>query len=49
MEIGAYHGRHSFEVFTHKKAVMKTPTWFDPAVKYPPLKGKLKLLKWLLR
>ena len=47
--IGAYHGRHSFEVFTHKKAVMKTPTWFDPAVKYPPLKGKLKLLKWLLR
>ena len=47
--IGSYHGKHSFDVFTHKKAVMKTPTWFDPAVKYPPMKGKLKLLKWLVR
>ena len=46
--IGSYHGKHSFDVFTHKKAIMKTPTWFDPPVKYPPLKGKLKLLKWLV-
>jgi aldehyde dehydrogenase (NAD+) len=46
--IGAYHGKHSFDVFTHKKAVMKTPASFDPAVKYPPLKGKLKLLKWMV-
>jgi aldehyde dehydrogenase (NAD+) len=43
--MGAYHGKHSFDVFTHKKAIMKTAAWFDPAVKYPPLKGKLKLLK----
>jgi len=28
---------------------MKTPTWFDPAIKYPPLKGKLKLFKWIIR
>lgn len=47
--IGAYHGKHSFDVFTHKKAVMKTPTWFDPAIKYPPLKGKMKLLKLFVR
>lgn len=47
--IGAYHGRHSFDVFTHKKAVMKTPTWFDPAIKYPPLKGKMKILKFFIR
>jgi aldehyde dehydrogenase (NAD+) len=46
---GAYHGRNSFEVFSHRKAVMKTPTWFDPAVKYPPYKGKLKLFKWIIR
>lgn len=38
---GAYHGKYSFETFSHKKAVMKTPTWFDPAIKYPPFKGKL--------
>lgn len=46
---GAYHGRYSFDTFSHKKAVMKTPTWFDPALKYPPLKGKLKLFKWIIR
>lgn len=46
---GHYHGRYSFETFSHKKAVMKTPTWFDPAIKYPPFKGKLKLFKWVIR
>lgn len=47
--MGAYHGKYSFDTFTHKKAVMKTPTWFDPAIKYPPLKGKLGLLKLFIR
>jgi len=47
--IGNYHGRYSFDTFSHKKAVMKTPTWFDPAIKYPPFKGKLKLFKWVIR
>jgi aldehyde dehydrogenase (NAD+) len=47
--IGSYHGRFSFGVFSHHKAVMKTPTWFDPALKYPPFKGKLKLFKKLIR
>jgi len=47
--IGCYHGKYSFDTFSHKRAVMKTPTWFDPAIKYPPLKGKLKLFKWVIR
>jgi aldehyde dehydrogenase (NAD+) len=46
---GAYHGKYSFDTFSHKKAVMKTPTWFDPFIKYPPLKGRLRLFKWLIR
>jgi len=46
---GQYHGRYSFDTFSHKKAVMKTPTWFDPAIKYPPFKGKMKLFKWVIR
>ena len=45
---GAYHGKYSFDTFSHKKSVMKSPTWFDPALKYPPFSGKLKLLKWML-
>lgn len=47
--MGCYHGKYSFETFSHKKAVMKTPTWFDPAIKYPPFKGKLKLFKWVIK
>ncbi len=47
--MGNYHGKYSFDTFSHKKAVMKTPTWFDPAIKYPPFKGKLKLFKWVIR
>ncbi|MBL7741225.1 MAG: aldehyde dehydrogenase family protein [Chitinophagaceae bacterium] len=46
---GSYHGKKSFDVFTHKKAVMRTPAWFDPDLKYPPMKGKLKLLKFFLK
>jgi aldehyde dehydrogenase (NAD+) len=46
---GAYHGKFSMNAFSHMKAVMKTPTWFDPAIKYPPLKGRLKLFKWIIR
>ncbi|HEX4851236.1 MAG TPA: aldehyde dehydrogenase family protein, partial [Puia sp.] len=47
--IGAYHGKYSFEVFTHAKPVMKTPLWFDPSIKYPPFKGKMKWFKLFIR
>ena len=47
--MGAYHGKFSFAVFSHKKAVMKTPVWFDPSIRYPPFKGKLALFKKIIR
>lgn len=47
--IGKYHGKYSFETFSHYKAIMKTPTWFDPALRYPPLKGKLNFFKRIIR
>ena len=43
--IGHCQGKYSFETFSHKKSILKTPTWFDPSMKYPPFKGKLKLFK----
>lgn len=46
---GAYHGKYSFLTFSHSKAVMKTPTWIDPSIKYPPFKGKLGLFRKLIR
>jgi aldehyde dehydrogenase (NAD+) len=47
--IGKYHGKYSFDLFSNAKAVMKTPAWFDPAIKYPPFKGRLRLFKWIIR
>lgn len=47
--IGAYHGKSSFDVFTHAKPIMKTPSWFDPAIKYPSFKGKLKWFKFFFK
>ncbi|MFT3948298.1 MAG: aldehyde dehydrogenase [Agriterribacter sp.] len=46
---GAYHGWYSFQTFTHAKPVMKSPAWFDPGIKYPPLPGKLKWIKALVK
>lgn len=46
--LGAYHGKTSFNTFTHTKSVLKTPTWLDPGFKYPPYKGKGWLLKRLI-
>jgi aldehyde dehydrogenase (NAD+) len=45
---GGYHGKLSFDTFTHTKSVLKTPTWIDPGFKYPPYKGKAWLLKRLI-
>lgn len=47
--VGAYHGKFSFDTFTRQKSIVKTSTWIDPSAKYPPYKGKLKILKWLLK
>ncbi len=46
--LGAYHGKSSFDTFTHPKSVLKTPTWIDPSFKYPPYQGKGWLLKRLI-
>ncbi len=45
---GAYHGRQSFETFSHRKSVVSRSTRLDPRVAYPPY-GRLKtaLLKRL--
>ena len=46
--LGNYHGKFSFKTFSHAKAVLKTPNWFNPAMKYPPFKGKLGLFKKII-
>jgi aldehyde dehydrogenase (NAD+) len=46
---GAYHGKYSFDSFTHYKGVMKKATWLDVPLRYPPYKDKLSLLKKALK
>ncbi len=41
--MGSYHGKHSFDCFTHTKAVVLSPTWIDLPFKYPPF----KYIKWV--
>ena len=47
--IGKYHGKASFETFSHYKSLYKNPFWLDINWRYPPYKGKLSFLKQLLR
>lgn len=48
--IGAYHGKLSFDLFSHQKSVVKKGNWLDVSTRYAPYNGKLntmkKLLKW---
>jgi len=46
--IGSYHGRHSFETFSHQKSVVHRKFWPDFIVKYPPYEDKLEKLKKFL-
>ncbi len=46
--IGAYHGKLSFDIFSHHKAVVKKANWLDLPMRYAPYKDKLKSIKRLL-
>lgn len=46
--MGAYHGFHGFERFSHKKGVLKTATWIDIPLTYAPYGNKLKILRKIM-
>ncbi|MBM1106530.1 aldehyde dehydrogenase [Aurantibacter crassamenti] len=43
--IGAYHGRLSFDMFSHQKAIIKKANWFDAPLRYPPYNLPMQLVK----
>ena len=48
--MGSYHGRTSFNTFSHQKSVVKKSTWMDLPIRYPPYSPvKDKLLRMFLR
>lgn len=47
--MGAYHGKLSFDVFTHRKAILSTPRSFDVPFRYMPYKFFKYIKKILAR
>ncbi|QHI35371.1 Aldehyde dehydrogenase [Kordia antarctica] len=47
--IGSYHGKGSFNAFSHQKSITNKATWLDIPIRYAPYKGKLKFLKFFLK
>ena len=46
--MGGYHGKYSFDTFSHEKSVLKRLSWPDVALRYAPYWQKLKQLKRLM-
>ena len=48
--MGSYHGRQSFDTFSHTKSIVKKAVWMDLPVRYAPYTPlKSKLLRLFLR
>lgn len=48
--MGRYHGRYGFDTFTHEKPILKSSTWFDLKLKYPPFLDKnLKIIRKIFK
>ena len=47
--MGAYHGRMSFDTFSHSKGILTRSNFIDMPIRYPPYGNKVTLLKWLFR
>lgn len=48
--MGAYHGKHSFDTFTHYKSIVDKKTWIDLPIRYAPITAtKEKLLRFFLK
>lgn len=46
---GAYHGKHSFDTFSHKKSITKRGTWLDVPLRYAPYGDKVSLIGMLMK
>lgn len=46
--MGGYHGKFSFDLFSHKKSVMKRSFLFENNLRYPPYKNKLSIIRKIM-
>lgn len=43
--MGGYHGKHSFDLFSHHKSVVKRSNWLDVPLRYAPYKIPIRWVK----
>jgi aldehyde dehydrogenase (NAD+) len=46
---GAYHGKYSFDTFSHKKSITKRGTWLDVPLRYAPYSDKVGLISMIMK
>lgn len=46
---GAYHGKYSFDTFSHTRSIVQSTTRFNIGMKFAPYNGKLKWLKKIMK
>jgi len=46
--MGSYHGKYSFDAFSHHRSILHKSTLFNPTIAYPPYRNKPKFIRKLL-
>ena len=49
MVLGSYHGKASFDAFTHKRSVMERGTFVEFNIRFAPYKEKINILKKIMK
>ncbi|WP_182629441.1 aldehyde dehydrogenase [Clostridium chromiireducens] len=47
--MGAYHGKHSFDSFTHEKSIVRRGTYMEFPFRFAPFKNKINLLRRIIK
>ena len=48
--MGSYHGKKSFQTFSHEKSILKKATWLDLTMRYQPYdSAKEKLVRFFVK
>ncbi|MGB1465987.1 MAG: aldehyde dehydrogenase [Alcanivorax nanhaiticus] len=47
--MGAYHGKNSFDAFSHQRGILKATTLFDIKMRYAPYLDKVNMIKKMIK
>lgn len=47
--MGAYHGKASFDTFSHSRSILKTSNWLDIPLRYAPYKDRAEMMRKMVK